>query len=235
LQRVAAHDCEDAFLDPWLTAAQDAPTHDVDDTAIHHHQRLIDHWSATGVDLVAIAVRLITPGRFNSIIDKGLNKADLLTEATCELAIRLTGQLDNGSGRPARITLVSDRHGGRAFYGSALQHVASGLVKVIREGKPTSQYELILENANTSSTTLDWSFTIGGDSMPAVAMSSMIAKWLRERVMHEFNRYFIQQMPPGKSLLPTAGYPQDADRFLRDIEQAGLRQSLVDGCLIRKR
>jgi ribonuclease HII len=61
----------------------------------------------------------------------------------------------------------------------------------------------------------DLSFRVKADatSLP-VALASMLAKFLREACMDCFNAWWRQRLP---ALRPTAGYPQDAVRFLADL------------------
>ena len=229
LRCVALTDVADAIRDPWFK--NDELVSQTPDPATN--DRLVDHWSRPGVEMLAIGVRFLTPRCFNDAIDRGRNKADLLTESTCGLAIQIASRC---AGPVSKVVIASDRHGGRNFYAAALQHASGGAsVKVLHEGKPSSHYELIGANGLDPSTIIDWSFTIGGDSFAPVAMSSMIAKWTRERAMADFNRYFANQMPSGTVLAPTAGYPSDADRFLTAIRNAGLRSAIDDSVLIRKR
>ena len=47
-----------------------------------------------------------------------------------------------------------------------------------------------------------------------VALASMLAKYLREVFMRQFNRFWVRQVP---DLKPTAGYPGDAARFFARI------------------
>ena len=63
-----------------------------------------------------------------------------------------------------------------------------------------------------------------GGSLP-VALASMLAKYLREVFMRQFNRYWQQHVP---DLEPTAGYPTDAGRFYALIQRA-MRQLGVKG------
>jgi ribonuclease HII len=51
----------------------------------------------------------------------------------------------------------------------------------------------------------------------AVALASMLSKYLREVCMSQFNRFWARQVP---GIQPTAGYPVDARRFLSQIQQA---------------
>ena len=48
-----------------------------------------------------------------------------------------------------------------------------------------------------------------------VALASMLAKYLRELFMMQFNAYWKKKLP---NLQPTAGYPMDAKRFLDRIK-----------------
>ena len=52
---------------------------------------------------------------------------------------------------------------------------------------------------------------------PRVAWASCLCKYLRELSMRAFNRWWAQRVP---ELKPTAGYPQDAKRFVAEVESA---------------
>lgn len=233
LKTIAALDHASVVATPWFAGLSDEARLIHKAASFEADTKLIDHWSAFGASLLAIQARVITASRFNDLIDRGNNKADLLTETTCRLAIDLLSTI---TACESDATIMSDRHGGRAFYGAALQHLCDGsTLRVLQEGKPASRYHLSHKSNEGVEQTIDWSFTIGGDSFAPVALSSMIAKWIRERAMASFNRYFIERMPSGQPLRPTAGYPSDADRFLKDIAKAGLRKAIADADLIRKR
>jgi ribonuclease HII len=58
-------------------------------------------------------------------------------------------------------------------------------------------------------------FLVGGESASAlVALASCIAKYAREVHMHLLNQYWTGQY---RWLAPTAGYPQDATRWLHQL------------------
>lgn len=193
-------------------------------------QALIVHWSANGLELRDLSTRMITASAFNSLVDRGLNKADILTESTCQLVSALLAKHGESA---TEVSVFSDRHGGRAYYGAALQHrFPDARMSVLHEDKNNSRYELA---ATPSCGRIEWSFTVSGDSYAPVAMSSMIAKWLRERAMTEFNRFFQLRVPIGMLLLVTAGYPTDADRFIDDLARLGMREGIPDAMLIRQR
>ncbi len=45
----------------------------------------------------------------------------------------------------------------------------------------------------------------------------MFAKYIRESAMKLFNSWWVKRVP---GIRPTAGYPQDARRFIADIKAA---------------
>ena len=68
-----------------------------------------------------------------------------------------------------------------------------------------------------------------GDGKHApVALASVLAKTVRELFMESLNTWFAEQVP---GVRPTAGYPQDARRFLEDVasvlDRAAPRSQLV--------
>ena len=66
-------------------------------------------------------------------------------------------------------------------------------------------------------------------------MSSMIAKYLRERLMGSFNEFFSARHQGAGPLKPTAGYPVDADRYLADIRPIIEAEKIARDELIRSR
>jgi ribonuclease HII len=70
-----------------------------------------------------------------------------------------------------------------------------------------------------------------GDCL-AVALASMLCKYLREVCMRQFNRFWAQHVP---GLKPTAGYPGDARRFFEEIRPAMARLGLTEDQVWRKR
>jgi len=70
-----------------------------------------------------------------------------------------------------------------------------------------------------------------GDSV-AVALASMLCKYLREVCMIQFNRFWARHVP---GLAPTAGYPNDAKRFYAEIRPAMAKLGLSEDQVWRKR
>ncbi len=144
---------------------------------------LLPHWQSTGIELIDVKARVITAENFNTSCQAGSNKANLLSESTLGLVGRL---IDLHGKDEAKVTVFCDRHGGRKFYGGVLQHVfPDARLQVTCEEKHQSEYGLTQAEQQ-----IDAHFTVKGDSFTPVALSSMHAKYLRERFMQSLNQYF---------------------------------------------
>jgi hypothetical protein len=166
--------------------------------------------AAAGVTLVAVRCRVIQPAAFNRLLDGGLNKSDILSQATLELAAGLAAG--------AAPTLVwCDRHGGRRRYAGLLtRHFAAPLVRVVEETAATSAYEIPAGDCRVE-------FTVGGEARTPVALASMTAKYVRELAMRAFNAHWSAVAP---GIAPTAGYPVDAARWRREAAAAVARAGI---------
>ena len=65
-----------------------------------------------------------------------------------------------------------------------------------------------------------------------VALASMYCKYVRELFLELFNKYWQERLP---GLRPTAGYPRDARRFLKDIDRVKVSLRISDEMLVRNR
>jgi hypothetical protein len=154
---------------------------------------------AHGIQLVAVACRLLHPAAFNALLDSGLNKSDILSKTTLELAAELRAL---APGEPA--VVWCDRHGGRKSYAALVgRHFAQPLVRTLVETAASSAYEIPEAEVRIE-------FTVGGEARVPVALASMTAKYVRELAMAAFNAHWTT-LEPG--LRPTAGYPVDAHRW----------------------
>jgi hypothetical protein len=183
-------------------------------------------WHTADARLVDCKTTVLTASRFNQIIDRGLNKSDLLGETTLKLVQRLMADQND----PGDIQIFCDRHGGRRYYAGVLQHFfPSRPPQVITESALLSRYRIETDKGPATI-----SFTVKGDRFAPVAYSSMIAKWTREELMIRLNHFF-QSHSNNLSLEPTAGYPVDADRFLKQTESIRRELGIADKHLIRCR
>jgi len=148
--------------------------------------------------LQAVRVRVVHAGEFNGLLDRGLNKSDLLSQVTLDLAAALRAGADG----PVRVWC--DRHGGRRRYAPLVaRHFDATLVQPVEETAARSVYEVPAASCRVE-------FCVGGESRLPVALASMTAKYVREVLMRAFNDHWSARCP---GLEPTAGYPVDAARW----------------------
>ncbi len=109
-------------------------------------------------------------------------------------------------------TTVVDRLGGRKFYREVLQAVFPETLVLIEDESPHVSRYLIPASTHAGHTI---GFHVGGETVsPLTAIASCIAKYARELHMLLLNRHWCARMP---WLAPTAGYPQDAVRWLHQV------------------
>ncbi len=153
---------------------------------------------------------LVQPRTYNAERRAGTNKADLEWKRVGELLTRFDG-------RPQET--VVDRLGGRRYYADLLRDRFERRVEILGEESSLSLYDV--EGHQVS-------FAVGGESVsPLTALASCIAKYARELQMELLNRHWCEKLP---WLKPTAGYPQDARRWLYQVGNGlagGWRDDLV--------
>jgi hypothetical protein len=161
--------------------------------------------ATSGLRLVAVRCRLVQPREFNALLDAGLNKSDILSRATLDLASPFV------SAAAGESVVWCDRHGGRRRYAPLVSRAfAAPLVQVIDETPERSAYRIPDARCRIE-------FSVRGESRLPVALASMTAKYVRELSMAAFNDCWGGRMA---GLEPTAGYPVDAVRWRRDAEAA---------------
>ena len=153
------------------------------------------------------AAVLVAPERFNGLVGKWGSKGAVLGLGLVELlqqCLRLPGD--------DQLEITVDKHGGRNQYSAVLQHAfAEGMVLAREEGADRSMYEVVGLGRPVRVT-----FMPRADGTAfCVALASMVCKYLREVLMGEFNRFWLEKVP---GLEPTAGYPGDSQRFFEAIE-----------------
>jgi len=168
--------------------------------------------AARGVSVVAVRGRMVTPGEFNGLLDRGLNKSDVLSAASLDLAAGLVAEA--AAAEP--VVIWCDRHGGRRRYAPQIMRAFAGaLVQPVEETPLQSAYRLGPGRSIE--------FTVGGEARLPVAVASMTAKYVRELAMLAFNAFWRAKQP---DLGATAGYPVDAGRWRREaavaVERAGV-------------
>ena len=79
---------------------------------------------------------------------------------------------------------------------------------------------------------VEFQFRAKAESCLPAALASMASKYLRELAMEAFNAFWTARVP---NLAPTAGYPQDARRFLAEIAAMQRELGIDDAILWRKK
>lgn len=158
---------------------------------------------------------------FNHLVANTGGKGDALLEVDA----RLLRRLPKGAG-----TVHLDRLGGRRRYGSWLQEVfPQAFVWTLSEDATASRYRVEWENG----TRLEVCVAVGCETRQLpVALASMVAKYIRELHMELLNRFWAARVP---DLAPTAGYPADAARFMRQIAAVAQAEGLTAADFVRCR
>jgi ribonuclease HII len=168
---------------------------------------------------------IVCPREFNGSLKKWGSKGAVLARGLAQL---VGGLRDTISGDSA-LTFYIDKHGGRNYYAAALQHAVPDAMIVASEESPGRSSYMALGLGR------EVRFTFQPRAEAAhfcVAAASMVSKYLREALMHEFNRFWRMHVP---DLKPTAGYPGDADRFWKDIAPAIERLGIDEAAVWRRK
>lgn len=145
------------------------------------------------------------------------------THTVLRLAKLAVDQLD-----APRLAIWCDKAGGRAAYSEPLRRAfpelaTASAIDMPLFGSPAIVLERLGEAAershyrlSSSARRIELGFVMGGDRCdPRISWASILAKYLRELIMRGLNRHFAERIP---ELRPTAGYPEDARRFIADVE-----------------
>ena len=155
-----------------------------------------------GVRLVDLQVHIIDVTAFNDIIRTQRSKA-----AATQRGLRThLEQVKADHTDCTHKRIVCDRQGGRTQYLSMLSRVFDGL-EIQEESPRASRYARGEELGILLTPKAD-------DAYFPVALASMAAKLVRELAMMRFNRYWASRY---EEIKPTAGYVQDARRWLSDM------------------
>lgn len=105
------------------------------------------------------------------------------------------------------------------LFGGAELH-SDPYLRILDEARPRSHYRLGLPGLEQGGPLqrVDLGFVMGGDRLdPRISWASILAKYLRELILRAMNRHFAAKVA---KLRPTAGYPEDAKRFIAEVEAA---------------
>ncbi len=222
LQQVSAPLAGEPPRCPWYQLEAMTLPRAADGIAIgRHSQRLAGRLAELGMDPPQLACEVVEERAFNRLVNHTSGKGELLLRVDGHLLQRLPA--DSGQ-------VYLDRLGGRRRYGPWLEEVFPHAF-VWRGGEDafTSHYRVVREDGLS----LDVVVAVGCEVRQfPVALASMVAKYVRELYMEALNWFWAQRVP---GLAPTAGYPADALRFVRDITDAADAEGLSVGDLLRWR
>lgn len=168
--------------------------------------------ASNDIQLKSVAAMVITETEFNRAVQLTGSKGQLLSLSTLRLVDSLL--MDECSSAE----IFCDRQGGRTNYLPVLLDALPDqwFVETTRSRERCSY-------RNTSVPERTIHFTVGGDRFAPTGLASMLAKYLRERLMESFNQFWRLHLP---ELKPTAGYPVDARRFVAEIAEICQRLQL---------
>lgn len=201
----------DAELSPWLSPGADLPVPEPSSAARVDAALRLQPFIGPSWRIVALRSILVGPSRFNRTLAATGSKALVHFDAFAELFLWAWDLSSDGT--PTLIR--SDKHGGRHFYADLLRSCLppfSFTLLAGPEGPSLSRYHLTSTDPPRS-LTLDLLPRADADDA-LVSLASILSKLLRERWMSCFNAHWTTLFPP---LKPSAGYPIDASRFVRDL------------------
>jgi hypothetical protein len=173
-------------------------------TRTARHAELLADRNVEVLDLILAPV--LEP-RFNELTMHRNTKSWPLFHATGRIIDRLQQRWPDED-----MVIHIDRQGGRIRYADLLAaFFPLAPINTVRESRAESVYRIDCEGRGR----VKVHFHVKADGKCApVALASVAAKTVRELFMVALNEWFAQQVP---GLKPTAGYPTDAKRFLKDV------------------
>ena len=189
-------------------------------------ERLALALDGSATALVDCGVRTIPEGELNASFRRTASKGTTLWLAAADLIEHLW--LRHGH---EDLELWIDRQGGRVHYAAVLQQrFPMHPFAIVRESPEHSEY-VLTEPGGGRRMRMVCTPRAEEHSLP-VALASCLAKYARETAMGAFNRFFGEHDP---ELRPTAGYRNDAWRWLDDARAVLARVGVEQGRLVRDR
>lgn len=203
------------------TPGKSLPCDASEDHILEWQQTLNEAMVEKKISLLGVRSRIMFPKEFNQLVAETDSKGVVLSNATMKLVRDL---VDRFAEKGASVFVVCDKHGGRNRYdGLIASHFDDQFVFRMEEGRERSRYRM---------GRVEFCFRTRAEELMPVALSSMVSKYFREVLMHQFNEFWAQHVP---GLKPTQGYPLDAKRFRDDIAVAVRTLMVEDTHLWRSR
>lgn len=209
---------------PWYAADLPLPASLSPTDAALAANSLAAAMQAADVRLESMRAEPVFVGEYNRLVEATDNKSTVLFDVTARLLAHLWQRLDGGL-----LRVCVDRQGGRTRYLHPLQRIFPGCrFKIVQESDAISAYRIADDRR-----TMEILFAAEAeDRYLPVALASMLAKYLRELCLIQFNAYWTARVP---GLAPTAGYYVDGRRFYKQISPAVREMGLDTRLLYRSR
>ena len=210
---------------PWYAAqALALPIGPDGDAMAEDASRLREQLAAAGVVFRGLKYVALHPVEFNAALAQTDNKSLVSFRLVVDL---LAHAWEHASRGPVEVWI--DKQGGRDKYAKLLAQSFLGAgVRCSTESAKESVYTVRRGDRH-----MVVRFAQGAeDRHKAVALASMCSKYVREVFMERFNAWWRARV---SDLKPTKGYPQDAARFLREIEPYRRREDVSMDLLVRRR
>jgi hypothetical protein len=218
LEAVDAGAADEAELSPWFDATGRAgiwPWGIPRDAVEALLSRRSLEPAGGGWRLAAVESVVVGPARFNAGIESSGSKAEVHFAAFARLLRQAWGRAGDGT-----TFVTGDKHGGRHYYLEPLTRAFADAWIDRGPERPESSRYTIRDGTHRLELTL---IPKADRTDGLVALASIISKAIRELWMDGFNAYWCARVA---GLRPTAGYPVDARRFRRAIEEV----AAAEGC-----
>jgi hypothetical protein len=209
----------------WYEPAEPLPVTVEPEAVAGPPPRFADALAGGGIELRLARCVVTPPLRFNALIDRWDSKTAAMEAGVITLLQNVLAAIDGNES----VTIVIDKQGGRNFYAPWISAaMPDGWVMPIRESALVSEYQVLGLGRQVR---LAFQPRADSEALP-VALASMLAKYLREVFMRQFNRFWLGHVD---GLKPTAGYPGDARRFYKAIRPAMKTLGINANAVWRKR
>jgi hypothetical protein len=197
--------------------------HDAGQIAIASNQ-LRRAMLGAGVRLREMRCRVLGEGEFNALAREGGKAATTGAALREHLALLWREYACRNDHAGAGLSIICDRQGGRTCYAEFLSGALPGAtITTLEETDTRSTYVAEARGDDGKVRRAGLAFLVGAEQkhLP-VALSSMVAKYVRELMMTRFNAWWSAHARAiaGLDLAPTAGYATDARRWLHDARDA---------------
>jgi ribonuclease HII len=219
LVRVPTPDPEHDLIAPWFSNFDEPLPVAADLASVVAAGELLSATArAASVEAAHYRADIISAHRINRELafedrHDGGSKNTWATHAVLKRVVDLHGEHPE---KPCRIQC--DKAGGRSAYTLPLRRALPGhSIHTIEETRECSRYDLEQPAVGgRSPQPIEVAFLMRGDQIdPRISWASCLAKYCRELMMRSFNRYWRARIA---DLAPTAGYPEDARRFIAEVE-----------------